>query len=143
MSNYLITDAKELRNYYLEHHNKETAFLTNGGFIVEVLDEGILAEYDLIQNGYYLVASRMEPENNIDIIVREFEQTDVDAKRVMAVIIIGLRRSRDPCTMASVDSQLLPRKRVCTQRCRREIYWPSQDRLRKTSSYWAVMMSHV
>ncbi|MCH8327780.1 MAG: DUF1972 domain-containing protein, partial [Candidatus Marinimicrobia bacterium] len=84
MSDYLISDAKELKNYYLEHHNKETAFLTNGGFIVADLDEGILAEYDLIQNGYYLVACRMEPENNIDIIIREFEQTDVDAKLVIA-----------------------------------------------------------
>lgn len=76
ISRYLISDAKELQRFYMEEYGKPSAFLTNGGHVLQVDDEdrqrAILAEYGVEPGSYFLVACRMEPENNIDIIVREY-----------------------------------------------------------------------
>jgi glycosyltransferase involved in cell wall biosynthesis len=87
-SRYLVCDAKELQKFYLEEYGKETAFLTNGGYVREIEDESrhrqILAEYGVEPGSYYLVACRMEPENNVDIIVREFGRSSVNAPLLIA-----------------------------------------------------------
>jgi glycosyltransferase involved in cell wall biosynthesis len=64
-------------------HNQRTAsaFLTNGGHVLEVEDNArhreILAGYNVEPGSYYLVACRIEPENNIDTIIREFARSSV------------------------------------------------------------------
>ncbi|MCJ7812972.1 DUF1972 domain-containing protein, partial [bacterium] len=81
---YLVSDSKELKKYYKENHGIETAFLTNGGDIVSEKNVSILEKYGLKPNDYFLVACRIEPENNIDIIIREFEKTTIAKKLVIA-----------------------------------------------------------
>lgn len=80
----LVSDSFELKKYYIENFNKETVFLTNGGEIVETRNPEIVKEYDLEPGGYCLVACRMEPENNIDIIIREYCRTSIPKKLVIA-----------------------------------------------------------
>ena len=84
IGHYLVSDSKELKKYYIEHYDKETAFLTNGGEIVTERHPEIVEKYDLKPDDYFLVACRIEPENNIDIIIREFERTDIQKKLVIA-----------------------------------------------------------
>lgn len=72
---YLVSDAKALQDFYIEQYCKRSAFLTNGGHLL--YNEGdtqdkILEEYDLTSRHYYLVACRIEPENNTDIIISEY-----------------------------------------------------------------------
>ena len=84
----LVSDSKELQKFYREEYGAQSAFLTNGGHILHVEDEErhaeILATYGVEHGGYYLVACRMEPENNIDIIVREYERSDVKEPLLIA-----------------------------------------------------------
>ncbi|MBN2030695.1 DUF1972 domain-containing protein [bacterium] len=80
---YLVSDSKELKKYYLENYHIETAFLTSGGEIVTERDESILDQYGLKSHDYFLVVCRIEPENNIDIIIREFEKTTIPKKLVI------------------------------------------------------------
>jgi glycosyltransferase involved in cell wall biosynthesis len=84
----LVSDPKELQKFYIEEYGTHSAFLTNGGHILHVEDEerhqAILSSYGVEHGGYYLVACRMEPENNIDIIVREFERSDVKEPLLIA-----------------------------------------------------------
>jgi glycosyltransferase involved in cell wall biosynthesis len=77
----LVSDSKELQRYYLEVYGAPSAFLTNGGHVQHVEDEArqreILAGYGVEPGSYYLAVCRMEPENNPDIIVREFERSTI------------------------------------------------------------------
>lgn len=99
---HLVSDSFELKKYYLEQWNRETVFLTNGGEIVEHKDPSVVRQYNLEPGDYFLVACRIEPENNIDIILREFEQTSIPQKLVIAgganyksKLIETLQQSRD------------------------------------------------
>jgi len=81
---HLVSDSYELKKYYLENYNKETVFLTNGGEIVNERHPEIVKKYDLSPGEYCLVACRMEPENNIDIIIREYTRSSLNKKLVIA-----------------------------------------------------------
>jgi glycosyltransferase involved in cell wall biosynthesis len=107
ITRYLVSDAKELQKFYIEEYGTPSAFLTNGGHILEVEDkdrqEEILADYGVEPNSYYLVACRMEPENNIDIIIREFERSSANRQLLIAgganyksAYVEELQRTKDP-----------------------------------------------
>lgn len=81
---HLVSDSYELKKYYLENYNKETVFLTNGGEIVTERHPEIVEKYGLKPGEYCLVACRMEPENNIDIIIREFKKSTLPKQLVIA-----------------------------------------------------------
>ncbi len=88
ITKHLVSDSKELQKFYIEEYGTTSAFLTNGGNVLAI-DDGpeyreILAGYGVEPGGYYLVACRMEPENNIDIIVREFSRSSVDEPLLIA-----------------------------------------------------------
>jgi glycosyltransferase involved in cell wall biosynthesis len=88
ITSHLVMDSYELKKFYLEQWGTDSAFLTNGGHVLAVEDlerhREILAGYGIEQGSYYLVACRLEPENNIDIIIREFERSSTDAKLLIA-----------------------------------------------------------
>ena len=80
----LVNDSYELKKYYLENFNKETVFLTNGAEIVTEQKPEVVEKYNLKPGEYCLVACRMEPENNIDIIIREYCRSSIPKKLVIA-----------------------------------------------------------
>jgi glycosyltransferase involved in cell wall biosynthesis len=80
----LVNDSYELKKYYLENFNKETVFLTNGAEIVTEKKPEVVEKYNLKPGEYCLVACRMEPENNIDIIIREYCRSSIPKKLVIA-----------------------------------------------------------
>ena len=81
ITSHLVSDSKELQRLYLEDYGTPSAFLTYGAHVQHIEDEAahreILATYDADPGGYYLVVARMEPENNVDVIIREFERSDI------------------------------------------------------------------
>jgi glycosyltransferase involved in cell wall biosynthesis len=107
ISRHLVSDSKELQKFYIEEYGTPSAFLTNGGQVLGVEDKArnreILAGYCVEPGSYYLVACRIEPENNIDIIVREFERSSVKQQLLIAgganyqsAYLDGLRETKDP-----------------------------------------------
>ncbi len=80
----LVSDSFELKKYYIENYKKKTVFLTNGGEIVTERHPEVVEKYGLKPGEYCLVACRMEPENNIDIIIREFTKSSLQKKLVIA-----------------------------------------------------------
>jgi glycosyltransferase involved in cell wall biosynthesis len=83
-SDYLVSDAQEIAKYFKENYGVESKFLTNGAHILGELPEGGLDEWGLEPGSYYLVACRIEPDNNIEIIVREFVESGSDKELVIA-----------------------------------------------------------
>jgi glycosyltransferase involved in cell wall biosynthesis len=80
VASHLVSDSGELQKHYRDVYGVESAFLTNGGNVHEASDlerqRSILARYGVEPGGYYLQVCRIEPENNPDIVVREFSASD-------------------------------------------------------------------
>lgn len=71
----LVTDAEAMRAYYLDRYGRDSSVIPYGAEIVEDGDPAPLARWGLEPGSYYLVVCRLEPENNVDVIVREFMES--------------------------------------------------------------------
>jgi glycosyltransferase involved in cell wall biosynthesis len=80
----LVSDAKAIAAYFRRTYHRESTYLTNGAHVLNELPEGGLDEWGLQPKSYYLVACRIEPENNIDLIIREFVASGSDRELVIA-----------------------------------------------------------
>ena len=82
----LVSDARGIQDYWMRAYGRRTNFLTNGAYILnpEDLSDADLGQWDVERGSYYLVACRIEPENNIDIIIREFIAARSDKELVIA-----------------------------------------------------------
>ena len=99
----VITDAYEMRRIYLKEFQTPSASIAYGADIQTSTKPGILRNYGLEPFQYYLIASRMVPENNADLIVKAFEQTRT--RRILAIaggvnykseFVERLKQTRDP-----------------------------------------------
>jgi glycosyltransferase involved in cell wall biosynthesis len=79
----VITDAHTIETYYLEMYKKKTIMIPYGAKTDRVLSRDVLIRYHLEEDGYILYVSRLEPENNADLVVRAFEQVETDKKLVI------------------------------------------------------------
>jgi glycosyltransferase involved in cell wall biosynthesis len=79
----VVTDAYEMRRIYLEEFDTPSACIAYGANIEGSVDPDVVREYGLEPFGYYLIASRMVPENNADLIVEAFER--VKTPRILAI----------------------------------------------------------
>lgn len=85
-SDALVADAVAIRDSFHRRFGRESEYLTNGAYTYTRdadLPHDALQEWDLEPDGYYLVACRIEPENNIDLIVREF--LDSGSRRTLVI----------------------------------------------------------
>jgi glycosyltransferase involved in cell wall biosynthesis len=90
--NGVVTDAHEMRRIYLDDFNTPNICIAYGANPATSTDPTVLREYGLEPFQYYLILSRLVPENNADLIVRAFER--VRTSRVLA--IAGHENYRSP-----------------------------------------------
>jgi len=89
----IIADSKEIKKYIEGRYKKKAVYITNGVDApqVEKWDErkfsgqGCLEENSLAVNDYWLTVARLEPENNIHVIVQSFLKSNSNRK----LVIIG------------------------------------------------------
>lgn len=79
-SDYLIADSKAIQEYLLKKFNKHSAFIAYGASANETFDESILTGYNVEREKYYMLMARMEPENNIEIILDGFANSSSSYK---------------------------------------------------------------
>ncbi len=103
LPNRVVTDAEAIERYYRERYGKETTFIAYGADMRREDSTEALDELGLEPAGYFLYVSRLEPENNADLVVEAFEQARVEQKLVMVgdapyadAYIKTLKQSRDP-----------------------------------------------
>jgi glycosyltransferase involved in cell wall biosynthesis len=84
ITKYLIVDSKEMGKFYKYRYNKDTTYITNGAELIESTNPKILKNFGLEPKKYFTVVCRLEPENNIDIIIKSFRKIDSDLKLVIA-----------------------------------------------------------
>lgn len=84
-SHYLIADNLGIQDYYKEKYGKESKYLAYGANIYNEYDPELLNEYDLEKSKYCLVIARLEPENNVEMIIKGYIDSTID----IPLIIIG------------------------------------------------------
>ncbi len=66
----LIADSVGIQEYIRQKYDREAIYIPYGADIPRTFDAGKLAPWDLRPDGYHLLMARMEPENNIEMIVQ-------------------------------------------------------------------------
>lgn len=99
----VVTDAYEMRRIYLEEFGTPSACIAYGANIETSINPEIVRQYGLEPSQYYLIASRLVPENNADLIVKAFEKVNTDrllaiagAANYRSAFVQALQRTKDP-----------------------------------------------
>ncbi|MES2618774.1 MAG: DUF1972 domain-containing protein [Bacteroidota bacterium] len=69
-SDFLIADSIGIQQYLAATYNKPSEYIPYGAAVFEQPDKNILSKYELLPNAYNLVVARMEPENNVETIIK-------------------------------------------------------------------------
>ncbi|MBV4356365.1 DUF1972 domain-containing protein [Pinibacter aurantiacus] len=84
-SDYLIADSKCIQNYLQDKYKKHSEFIAYGAMPFATPNEAVLKQYKIEKYKYNLLIARMEPENNIEMIIKGH----VNAKHKDHLLIIG------------------------------------------------------
>lgn len=79
----IVTDAYAMRRLYLEKFRTPSACIAYGANIGCSTEPGVVRQYGLEPRSYYLIASRLVPENNAEMIVEGFQKTN--SSRLLAI----------------------------------------------------------
>lgn len=72
----LIADSIGIQQYLQETYQRESDFIAYGSDIFNEPDTNILTQYDLKPYQYCMLMARMEPENNIETIIKGYLLSD-------------------------------------------------------------------
>jgi hypothetical protein len=84
-SNYFVSDSIGIQQYLEKEYKVESTYIAYGAELMSDPDLDILKEYNLKKYNYDIVIARMEPENNIEIIIEGY----LDSKKERDLVIIG------------------------------------------------------
>ena len=100
----VVSDARVIQDYYRERYGTESVFIPYGGDLPRPSGVATLARLGLEAGRYVLYVSRLEPENNADIVVRAFRDVPGD---IPLVVVGDAPYARD--YIARVRAQADPR----------------------------------
>jgi glycosyltransferase involved in cell wall biosynthesis len=83
LAHWLVTDSRAMQAYYRESYRAESSFIPYSGEVGDPPSDEALARYGLEPRGFYLVVARIEPENNVDLIIREYRAAGLDKPLVV------------------------------------------------------------
>ncbi len=82
--NRLVTDAEAMRKYYLDEFGKETTMIAYGAYVESSERSELVRQFGIEPDEYYLIASRLIPENHADLIIEGFIESGTPRKLVIA-----------------------------------------------------------
>jgi glycosyltransferase involved in cell wall biosynthesis len=82
-SDHLIADSTAVQKYLEEKYNIECSYIPYGAEINETGNEEILKVFGLLKFKYYMLMARMEPENNIDMVLNGFCKTESEKQFIV------------------------------------------------------------
>jgi glycosyltransferase involved in cell wall biosynthesis len=85
MSDHLVADSVGIKSYLDQKYKKKAFFSAYTADIPSVFDEKKLESFNLTKYNYDLLIARMEPENNIEMIIQGYLKSDTDKH----LIVIG------------------------------------------------------
>ena len=82
---YFVADSLAIQKYLQSKYYVPSTFIAYGAEMPGIAEESDLSERGLAKFNYFLVIARMEPENNIEMVLDGFSASNTDKK----MIIIG------------------------------------------------------
>ena len=82
--NELVTDADAMQVFYREQFSKETTMIAYGAYVQSSEHPVLISQYGVTPDDYYLIASRLIPENHADLITEAFLESGSTKKLVIA-----------------------------------------------------------
>ena len=84
-SDYVVCDSKAIEEYVKEKYkkyNKNTTFIPYGAYLNDIKDineetKELMDKFEIKPREYYLIVGRFVPENNFELIIREFMNSKV------------------------------------------------------------------
>ncbi len=86
----LISDSIGIQDYITKKYNKDSLYIPYGAEIPSEYRASILNDWHLKKGNYLLVIARMEPENNIETIIKGY----LDSSSTLELVIIGSTANR-------------------------------------------------
>lgn len=83
--NVLIADSTGIKDYIKTKYQKEAVYIPYGADIPESFSDSYLLDFNLKANQYYLLIARMEPENNIEMVIQGY----LESGHPYPLIILG------------------------------------------------------
>jgi glycosyltransferase involved in cell wall biosynthesis len=74
----LVTDAHVIQDFYRTRYGRATSYFPYGTDLEPVADDGTLARLGLEDGRYVLYVSRLEPENNADVVIGAYRSIKTD-----------------------------------------------------------------
>jgi len=81
----LISDSTGIQDYILEKYGKSSVYIPYGADIPADYSTSVLEQWKLAAGGYYLVMARMEPENNLEMILQGW----LASRKIKPLVLIG------------------------------------------------------
>lgn len=82
--NELVTDAEAMRQFYVDRFGKETTMIAYGADVESSTRPELIRQFGVEPDEYYLIASRLIPENHGDMIAEAFLQSGSNKKLLIA-----------------------------------------------------------
>jgi glycosyltransferase involved in cell wall biosynthesis len=80
----LVTDADAMKEFYREQFHKETTMIAYGAYVESSTNPDLIRQFGVERDDYFLIASRLIPENHADLIAEAFLESGSQRKLVIA-----------------------------------------------------------
>lgn len=87
----LVTDAHAMRAHYQDHFQRDSEMIAYGAAVEQSEQPHRLAAFDVAPNAYYLIVSRLIPENSLGLMLEGFRASRTRRK----LIVVGGSHYRD------------------------------------------------
>ncbi len=84
-SDFFIADSPAIKDYLLQKFSIDSCCIAYGAELLNKGDETVLADLGLVKNNYCMLLARMEPENNIAMILEGFCRSNTSRQ----LLIVG------------------------------------------------------
>jgi glycosyltransferase involved in cell wall biosynthesis len=84
-SDFMIVDSSEIQDYYKNKYNCLPEYIPYGASLCREEKKAIFTQYNIEPEKYFLLMARMEPENNIEMILDGFQKSS----SIHSFLVIG------------------------------------------------------
>lgn len=84
-SQVLVADSLGIKSYLKKKYNVDSEYIAYGADVFENPNVKVLNEFQIERSNYYMLIARMEPENNIEMILDGFHKSNSD----LPFLVIG------------------------------------------------------
>lgn len=85
IASVLITDNPAMEDYYRSEYGVKSSYISYGAESSHETDEAVYGQFNVSPYNYLLLVARLEPENNIDLVITEYIHSQVN----IPLIIVG------------------------------------------------------